>query len=188
MFELGVRTSIHNGKMRKLRKDMGFTQGQLADILGVRIDVVGKLETFQQYPSAEKLVDIADFLGSTVEELFPHWLQEQKIKRSSYETTVLVDRLTLDAPEVNLLEAPDDMAELVDKSILAKKARDFLGVLTDRERTIVSKVIGLDEQPMPYRKVGEQYGVSGERVAQIYHKAMRKMRQHQDAKEIKELL
>ncbi|MCM1308281.1 MAG: helix-turn-helix transcriptional regulator [Butyrivibrio sp.] len=55
--------------LRKIRKQRGVTQEQLADAVGVSAQAVSKWE-ISSYPDAGLLPAIADFLGVTIDELF----------------------------------------------------------------------------------------------------------------------
>ncbi len=55
--------------LKRLRKNKGFTQEQLAGAVGVSPQAVSKWE-MSSYPDASLLPAVADFLGVTVDELF----------------------------------------------------------------------------------------------------------------------
>lgn len=186
-FALGVRTNIYNGKLRELRKDYGITQLELDNIIGMTIGQTSRIETFKDYPDLNKLEEIAMFFNSTVDELFPEWLREQSLKRSSYETTVLVERLTLDSPEVLMLQDPDASVD-VEKEFTNKELYKLLECLTDRERIIIERRFGLNGyEPMSHEKVGKEFGVSRERVRQIEARTLSKLRKHKNSKILGEM-
>lgn len=58
-----------NLNLRRIRKQKGVTQEQLADAVGVSAQAVSKWE-ISSYPDAGLLPSIADFLGVTIDELF----------------------------------------------------------------------------------------------------------------------
>ena len=53
--------------IRKLRKEAGFTQEQLAEALGVSVSAVHKWESGKATPELEMLVDIAEFFETSVD-------------------------------------------------------------------------------------------------------------------------
>jgi transcriptional regulator with XRE-family HTH domain len=55
--------------MRKIRKERGTTQKQLADFLKVKPYVISRLETGRYLPSAEFVDEIATALGRTTYDL-----------------------------------------------------------------------------------------------------------------------
>jgi RNA polymerase sigma factor (sigma-70 family) len=77
---------------------------------------------------------------------------------------LLVDPLATDAYE-DLL----DHAEI-------EQIRALLGSLNERERTILRSHYGLDGPEQSLRNIGEQMGLSGERVRQIEERALGKLR------------
>ena len=56
-------------KLIKLRKDKGYSQEQLADILGVSRQAVSKWEREICYPDIFLLPDISNLLGVSIDEL-----------------------------------------------------------------------------------------------------------------------
>ena len=57
-------------KMYEFRKEMGLQQTELADMVGVRRETIGKLENGKYNPSLKLAMDIAKVFGKTVEEVF----------------------------------------------------------------------------------------------------------------------
>ena len=55
--------------IRKLRKEAGFTQEQIAEALGVSVSAVHKWESGKAIPELEMLVDIAEFFETSVDAL-----------------------------------------------------------------------------------------------------------------------
>lgn len=56
-------------KIRQLRKDRKITQTQLAEAIGLRQSAIGMIERNKNGASSEKLREIADFFGVTVDYL-----------------------------------------------------------------------------------------------------------------------
>lgn len=56
--------------MCEFRKEMKLQQAELADMVGVRRETIGKLENGKYNPSLKLAMDIAKFFGKTVEEVF----------------------------------------------------------------------------------------------------------------------
>ena len=57
-------------RMLELRKAMNLQQAELADMVGVRRETIGKLENGRYNPSLKLAMDIAKVFGKTVEEVF----------------------------------------------------------------------------------------------------------------------
>jgi RNA polymerase primary sigma factor len=54
----------------------------------------------------------------------------------------------------------------------------LLSRLTDRERAVVRARFGFDTKPQKLIEIGEELGVSAERVRQIEERALAKLRQN----------
>ena len=79
----------------------------------------------------------------------------------------------------DLLEDPlsADSYEQVVETLAGQQLRALLSRLTDRERAVVRARFGFDTEPQRLVDIGEQLGVSAERVRQIEERALAKLRQ-----------
>ena len=57
-------------RMYEFRKKMNLQQAELAEMVGVRRETIGKLENGKYNPSLKLAMDIAEVFGKTVEEVF----------------------------------------------------------------------------------------------------------------------
>ena len=57
-------------KMHEFRKEMNMQQAELAELVGVRRETIGKLENGKYNPSLKLAMDIAKIFGKSVEEVF----------------------------------------------------------------------------------------------------------------------
>lgn len=57
-------------RIKELRAARGMDQAQLAELVGVRRETIGRLENGQYNPSLKLAMDIAKVFGLTVEEIF----------------------------------------------------------------------------------------------------------------------
>ncbi len=69
-FTKAVRKLIDGMKIRHLREDVGLTEKELGDRVGVTMNMISQVERGLKKPSAETLKRIADVLGVTVDELY----------------------------------------------------------------------------------------------------------------------
>ena len=60
-----LKTKIH-----ELRKEQNLQQADLAEIVGVRRETIGKLENGKYNPSLKLAMDIAKVFGKQVEDVF----------------------------------------------------------------------------------------------------------------------
>ncbi len=56
--------------MYEYRKEMNLQQAELADLVGVRRETIGKLENGKYNPSLKLAMDISKVFGKSVEEVF----------------------------------------------------------------------------------------------------------------------
>ena len=57
-------------RMHELRKERGIQQDELAELVGVRRETIGKLENGKYNPSLKLAMDIAKVFDLSVEEIF----------------------------------------------------------------------------------------------------------------------
>ena len=57
-------------RMREFRKEMNLQQAELAELVGVRRETIGKLENGKYNPSLKLAIDISRVFGRPVEEVF----------------------------------------------------------------------------------------------------------------------
>ncbi len=57
-------------RMHEFRKEKKLSQAELADLVGVRRETIGKLENGKYNPSLKLAMDIANVFGTTVEHVF----------------------------------------------------------------------------------------------------------------------
>lgn len=100
--------------------------------------------------------------------------------------TSVTKQLSLDVPfkddEVGSLYdvIPNSNAESVDDNIIDQSVHNELNEcikeLPDRESDIVRMYFGIDVEPMTYEEIGSRFGIGEERVRQLNHQALSKLR------------
>lgn len=63
-------TAMLKTRIKELRAARGMDQAQLAELVGVRRETIGRLENGQYNPSLKLAMDIAKVFDLTVEEIF----------------------------------------------------------------------------------------------------------------------
>ena len=71
-------------KIAKQRKELNYTQEQLADILGVSRQSISKWESDIAYPETEKLIE----LGKTFDCSMDYLLKEDVMEKDGAQTTI----------------------------------------------------------------------------------------------------
>ena len=92
----------------------------------------------------------------------------------------LNDKINEDGDEVldliadNTFNRPDE--DFYGDDILKNELEKTLSILNDRERNIISMYYGIDGQSMTLEQIGDEYGLTKERIRQIKQKGLRKLR------------
>ena len=92
----------------------------------------------------------------------------------------LNDKINEDGDEVldvipdNTFIGPDE--DIYSEDVLKSQLEKTLSVLSDREKDIIKMYFGLDGQPMTLEQIGEEYGLTKERIRQVKEKSLRKLR------------
>ncbi|HOE38129.1 MAG TPA: RNA polymerase sigma factor RpoD/SigA [Bacteroidales bacterium] len=84
-------------------------------------------------------------------------------------------------------DLPNTDAQLIKES-LSKEIERALATLTERERDIVKLFFGISCQDMTLEEIGDQFGLTRERVRQIKEKAIRRLRHSSRSKLLKSYL
>lgn len=109
MFNIGFGT-----RLRKLREARGFTQGELADRVGIELVQISRYERGQALPNAETLVSLAEVMKTDTDVLLRG--------EPSAQSAASRDDIDLDLP---LLERFRDLQKL------SKRDRDAVILLID---------------------------------------------------------
>jgi RNA polymerase primary sigma factor len=128
-------------------------------------------QEFERKPSADELAELVNELPEKITD---------SLRASGRH--VSVDAPFVEGEENSLLDVmtnPDSpMADkgLVSESLSTEIDR-ALGVLNEREKQIIERSFGINNQPeMTLEEIGETFGLTRERVRQIREKAIRKLR------------
>ncbi len=82
--------------------------------------------------------------------------------------------------------APDEAASYL---LLKEQIEEVLSGLNDREQRVLRLRFGLDDgRPRTLEEVGREFGVTRERIRQIEAKALRKLRNPQRSKKLRDYL
>lgn len=95
-------------------------------------------------------------------------------------TSSLNDKINEDGDEVleivpdTSLPKPDE--DFVSDEVLKSELDTTMSVLNERERKIIEMYYGIDGQPMTLEQIGDEYGLTKERIRQIKEKSLRKLK------------
>lgn len=81
-----------------------------------------------------------------------------------------------------------DIEQSIEKKELYEELRRCVNSLPERERFIIIHRFGLEGDPMSLEEIGQQLGLTRERVRQLLHKALRKLRHPSKSKNLRMLM
>lgn len=129
-------------------------------------------QQFEREPTSDEL---ADFLGVEVEDVLK--ASRATVRQSSLDAPIGEDGdgSLLDVLVLNDTQGTDDA--LVHAGSLRAELDRILATLSEREQQILKKLYGIDlEYSLSMEEIGEELGLSRERVRQIKEKALSKIR------------
>lgn len=85
-------------------------------------------------------------------------------------------------------DSPNADRALINESLSKEIERVLAHTLSDRERDIVKKFFGIGMPEMTLEEIGDEFGLTRERVRQIKEKAIRKLRPNSKSKLLKSFL
>lgn len=177
-----VKARLYNNRLIKAREEMGYvTQVSAALAIGIAQTLLGSYESMSNSPWHEKTATwkvtaqrIADFYGYHPEELWPEVIQ--KVKQRYMELEIGSRGFALDA------------SHEIDRAELVVTARNALKTLSPREEKVVRDRFGFNGDDKERAEIGQDFEISGSRIAQIEAKALRKLRHDSRAKKLEVFL
>jgi len=155
------------------------------------VETINKLmrisrQLLQEYGREPSIEEIADAMGMTEDKV----REILKIAQEpvSLETPIGEEE---DSHLGDFIEDEDVLApvDAVSFYLLKEQLEDVLGTLTSREERVLRLRFGLDDgRPRTLEEVGQEFGVTRERIRQIEAKALRKLRHPSRSKKLKDYL
>jgi RNA polymerase primary sigma factor len=92
----------------------------------------------------------------------------------------LNDKINEDGDEVLDLVSDDSFIrpdeDFYGEDVLKKELEKTLSILSEREKTIINMYFGIDGHSMTLEQIGDEFGLTKERIRQIKEKALRKLK------------
>ena len=92
----------------------------------------------------------------------------------------LNDKINEDGDEVLDLVSDDSFVrpdeDFYGEDVLKKELEKTLSILSEREKTIINMYFGIDGHSMTLEQIGDEFGLTKERIRQIKEKALRKLK------------
>lgn len=207
-FTFGIRHIAYNSELRKQRELKELSQKELSILLGFHPQTIGIIEGMRIKPTEKQKKKIADFFNINIYTLFPKWMEEFVLEKSSFSTEHVITERLLPNIVGNLLTdgSIKDTEDSIDQNILHNKVKEVLKTLNGRESKILRERFGIDTEvtekekkrledntiingrPKTLDEVAAEFGVHKERIRQIEARAIRKLRRSPRIKKLEEFL
>jgi RNA polymerase sigma factor (sigma-70 family) len=173
---IGIIAKAKQGDIMEALENRGWTQGKGAEFLGMDQSTFGRLLNLKWVPeefSPKLTIKLFELTGKTPEELFPDWARQKDFLRMPKVSKKILEVTPQMLGDAGALYLPAGPEEAFCKQDVEKVINDVLHTLSPREEQIIRRHIMEDET---LDKIGEDFAVSGQRIGEIYNKALAKMR------------
>ena len=177
MKDYRVEMKVRNNLLASAMERKGIASAmELARQSGVHQVYIGKYLNLQESiydfrgEYRPQFMQLCEFFNLMPDELYPEAQMSEPLKTNK-------KTIEADAHELVRLEADAlDPAQIIELGSRREAVLGMLGSLTKRESDVVSLRLGFEGVEHTWEQIGKVYGVSKERVRQIYGKALRKLR------------
>jgi RNA polymerase sigma factor (sigma-70 family) len=176
-----AKLTLRNDAMIAAREQLGLTQRQLGELVGVSQAYIASVEAMDygspRLATTDIVAEIADALGLMSEQVMPPELlgsvvPSRHVRVAEIEPSRLIQGLS---ESMKYLPQPSDAMEAAE---LQDRVKKVLDTLTYREREIIKLRYGIgDGYAYTQREIGRIFKVTTERIHQVEAKAIRKLQQ-----------
>jgi len=181
-----LQIKIKNGPMMSMIRANGMeTAAELSRAAGISSSTIGLYLNLKKTPItlygrwSDSVLKIAKCLKVPPEMLFPEQHLTKALKRNTIEGEVTLEEMG----ELVSTAGINYISEEIEKDAqdeLHDKLEKYLGALPSRERKILEKRFGINQEGSEggktYDQVAEDFSVTRERIRQIEKKALRRLR------------
>jgi len=177
--EIGAHVVLFNVRMRQRRKELGLTQKDLAELSGVNVATISKIEILQPLRATistkKYLNSIAVALDCDFDFLFPPEYIDAMAegilpgrRNLIFVKDISFEQLPITEPDF-LLPAPEEIAldNIIHESLLGE-----VEDLPDREKDYLKKHFGIGCEVLLLEEIAALDNISRERVRQIIKNAL----------------
>jgi transcriptional regulator with XRE-family HTH domain len=173
-FAIDAVLSIKHHLLRAKRQELGLTQKEAAQLIGIHEGTLSSYECLKVYPSPEIMDKICIIYKCPAEILFPTFLKNEHFSKQSKTKTV-----TIAIPQLiysGMLALPEELKTEPIHSKILECLNKALPRLGRKEQKVVELYLGLHgHEPRTYEDIGLIFDVSRTRIQQIFQTAMRKL-------------
>ena len=167
--------------MNALEKSKYKSIAELSRVSGIAVGTLYYIASLNHTNiSIENQTKLAEILNCDVYDLFEKY--EEVIKQSKdYPKKLTKDipidtMLSLSSKNMLQLKSDFDTNDIDNKESLKIDTSYVLNTLKDREKDVIKLYFGIGVDPMSLTEIGEEFGLTRERVRQIKEKAVRRLR------------
>jgi len=164
------------------RKELGYSQKELAEKIGISQSALATWENFRSCPSKKdpRAQSLCQIVGKSYNELFPEEFRQAVYRKQgrSMEVEFKTKRLPEWVERNLLLPDPEEQYILKERKDKLKECiQEALKFLTERERRVLILKFGLYGNPVhTLEEIGRMFDLSKGRIYQIEAKALRKLK------------
>jgi len=183
--KVGSQVTIFNYELRRLRKEMGLTQEELARATGLSVGFVRAVEMLEAPGEEVDLVRnglyrIADILNADFDLLFPadYLLALQRKVLPKVRNLVFARDIDIASlPAAQMAQISDRIESIVDARHLAEDIDHVMNLLPERERRALELHFGFhDGRTWWLDQIAKELNLTPERVRQIVDTALTRIR------------
>ncbi len=186
--KIGIVSRLKHGDLLEAIKKKGWNQTQAAAYLGLDATTFGKIINLKSVPrhfSDELTKKLLDLTGKLPEDLFPEAFRSKDFLDLDKTATVYVDANPAMLGGYQMFQLNPSSDDLIDDKDLKVQIAEVLSTLVPREKKVIEERYlngkTLDE-------VGDQFGVTKERVRQIEARALLHLRHPSRSRKLKTFL
>ena len=178
-FKVRLELRVKNAELIRAREEIGWTQTEAAQKIGISQTALGSYETLRAYPGEEIQDKICEFYGLAKEEIFPEELRYvatiNQPKKFITEKYIPKEKLiSLTNVNKKLLPHYTIEEEISKKELPALIDKTLIELLTPRQSEIVKLRFGMERShPHTLEEIANMLRITRERVRNIEMKAMR---------------